>query len=196
MKCRDKEWIRDSSKGHPETAPPGDLSPMQTPNPDTIADAKKCLLRGAWYSCLLRGSARSLPIQMWMLVANHQTEHRDHNGGVRGRTEGAEGLWSPIGRTTISTNQIPQSSQELHQPKSTHGGIHGSSCLCSRGWPSLASMEREVLGPEKAWCPSIEECQGKWGRSGWVSERTPSEAGGWGCGFAEGKLGRGITFKM
>jgi len=27
---------------------------------------------------------------MWMLAANHWTEHRDPNGGVRERTEGAE----------------------------------------------------------------------------------------------------------
>ena len=31
----------------PETAPPGDPSHMQPPNPDTIADVKKCLLTGA-----------------------------------------------------------------------------------------------------------------------------------------------------
>ena len=29
---------------HPETAPPGDSSHMQTINPGTIADVKKCLL--------------------------------------------------------------------------------------------------------------------------------------------------------
>jgi hypothetical protein len=29
------------------------------------------------YSCFLRGSARALPIQMRILSANHQTEHRD-----------------------------------------------------------------------------------------------------------------------
>jgi hypothetical protein len=34
------------------------------------------------------------------------SEHRDPNRGVRGRTEGAEGVYNPIGRTTISTNQI------------------------------------------------------------------------------------------
>jgi len=28
---------------------------------------------------------------MRMLKANHLTDHRDPNGGVRGRTEGAEG---------------------------------------------------------------------------------------------------------
>jgi hypothetical protein len=42
---------------------------------------------------------------MRMLVANHLTEHRDPNGGGRGRTEGVEGFCKPIGRTTISTNQ-------------------------------------------------------------------------------------------
>ena len=30
---------------------------------------------------------------MQMLTANHWTEHRDPNGGVRGRTEGAEGIY-------------------------------------------------------------------------------------------------------
>jgi len=67
---------------------------------------------------------------MRMLTANHQTEHRDPNGEVRRRTEGAEGVYNPIRRTTISTNQIlyPQSSQGLnHHSKSTHGATHGSS---------------------------------------------------------------------
>jgi hypothetical protein len=46
-KYRDNEWSRDCRKGHPETFPPEDPSHMQTPNPDTIADATKCLLTGA-----------------------------------------------------------------------------------------------------------------------------------------------------
>jgi hypothetical protein len=61
-----------------------------------------------------------------MLAANHGTEHSDPIGGIRERTEGAEGVCNPIGGT-ISTNQIPQISQGLnHQPKNTHGGTHGS----------------------------------------------------------------------
>ena len=44
-------------KGHSETAPPGDPFHIQLPNPNTIRDANKCLLTGARYSCLLRGSA-------------------------------------------------------------------------------------------------------------------------------------------
>jgi len=83
-----------------------------------------------------------------MLTANHWTENRVLNEGVRGRTEGAEGVCNPIGKTTISTNQ---SSQGLnHQPKSTHGGTHGSSCIHSRGWHCLASIRGEAPGLVKA----------------------------------------------
>jgi hypothetical protein len=31
-----------------------------------------------------------------MLVTNHLTEPKDSNGGVRGRTEGTEGVCNPI----------------------------------------------------------------------------------------------------
>jgi hypothetical protein len=44
---------------------------------------------------------------VWMLAANHWTEHRDPSGGVRESTKGAEGVFNPIGRSTISTNQTP-----------------------------------------------------------------------------------------
>jgi hypothetical protein len=37
------------------------------------------------------------------------------------------GVWNPLVRTTISTNQISQSFQgQNHQPKSTHSGTHGA----------------------------------------------------------------------
>jgi hypothetical protein len=42
-----------------------------------------------------------------MLAVNHWTEHKVHSGGIRERTEGAEGVYNPIGRTTISTDQTP-----------------------------------------------------------------------------------------
>jgi hypothetical protein len=58
---------------------------------------------------------------------------------------------NPIGRTTISTNQTPQSSQRLNiQAKSTRGGTHASSCICSRGLPYLALRGGEALGPVEA----------------------------------------------
>ena len=70
IKDKDKDWSRDWRKGHPETAPPMDPSHLQTPNPGTIADAKKCLLIGAWYGRSLRGSTSTWPIQMQILTAN------------------------------------------------------------------------------------------------------------------------------
>jgi hypothetical protein len=36
-------------KSYPETAPPGDMSHIHTPHPDTTEDSKKSLLRGACY---------------------------------------------------------------------------------------------------------------------------------------------------
>jgi hypothetical protein len=41
---------------------------------------------------------------MWMLAANHRTEPGNPNGKVREKTEGAEVVCNPIGKTTISTN--------------------------------------------------------------------------------------------
>jgi hypothetical protein len=53
-----------------------------------------------------------------MFSANHWTEHRVPNEGVREGTEGAEGVCNSIGRTIISTNQSPQSSKDHYQ------GVH------------------------------------------------------------------------
>jgi hypothetical protein len=50
-----------------------------------------------------------------MLTANHWTKHGVPNKGVRERTEGVEGVCNPTGRTTISTNQTFQT---------TNQGIH------------------------------------------------------------------------
>jgi hypothetical protein len=100
---------------------------------------------------------------------------------------------SPIGGTKIGTKQYPQSSQGLnHQPKSKHGGTHGSSHICSRGWPYLSSMGEEALGPVKAVCPSVGDCQGQEAGVGELVSRVS----GMGMGFSEGKPGKGITFEM
>jgi hypothetical protein len=48
---------------------------------------------------------QSLTVQMGMLAAKYWTEHGDPNGGIRERTDGVEGVSSPIGKTIISTNQ-------------------------------------------------------------------------------------------
>jgi hypothetical protein len=77
------------------------------------------------------------------------------NEGTRESTQGAEGVFSPVGRTTICFNQYLQSS--LHQPNKTHGATNGSSCICSRGWPTQSSVEGETLGAVKVLCHSIGE---------------------------------------
>jgi hypothetical protein len=51
-----QKWNRDRRKGYPETSPTRDPSHLQTPNPDTVEDATKCLLTATWYGCPLRGS--------------------------------------------------------------------------------------------------------------------------------------------
>jgi hypothetical protein len=136
-------------------------------------------MTGAWFSCLLRGSASAWQIQKWMLTAIHWKEHRFPNKGARKSIQGVEGVCSPIGGTTIWTNQYLQSSLGLNnQPKKTHGGTHGSSCRCSRGWPSWSWTGREALGPVKVSCPSIREFQGK--KLEWV---------GWWAGLAGEGIG-------
>jgi len=109
-------------------------------------------------SCRLEGRLKHLRtlIKNRFCIFGCKPENRAPNGGVRKRTEGAEGVCNPIGRTTISTNQTVQSSQGLnHQPKSIHGGTHGTSHICNRGWPCWASMRGEALGPVKAECPHV-----------------------------------------
>jgi len=84
---------------------------------------------------------------MRMLEPNLWTEQGDHNGVVRGQTEGVQGTH----RKNNNITRHPPSFQGLnHQPKNTHGWTHGSSYICSRGWPFWASKKGEALGPVKA----------------------------------------------
>jgi hypothetical protein len=79
-------------------------------NSCTIALARKILLKGSWYSCLLWGYAGAWQTQKWMLTVSYWMEHRAPNGGARESTQGAKGVGNPIGGTTIWTNQYPWSS--------------------------------------------------------------------------------------
>ena len=54
---------------------------------------------------------------------------------------------------------LPELQGQNHQPKITHGVTHGSRLIGSRGWPCWTSKGGEGLVPEKARCPSVEECQ-------------------------------------
>jgi hypothetical protein len=91
---------------------------------------------------------------MQILTANHRTESRDLNGRVRGKTAGTEGDCNSIGRT-ISSNKTTQSSQGLKvQPKIIHGGTQDPRYICSRGRPSLTSIEGVALGPVEVDAPA------------------------------------------
>jgi hypothetical protein len=39
--------------------------------------------------------------EKWMLTVIYRMQHRAPNGGARESTQGAEGVYNPIGRTTI-----------------------------------------------------------------------------------------------
>jgi hypothetical protein len=76
----------------------------------------------------------------------------------------------------------------------THVATHGSSCICSRGWPSWSSMGEEALGSVKVLCLSIGECQSQEERKDGLGS---SRSGEGDRGFSEGKLGKKrITFEM
>jgi len=89
-----------------------------------------------------------------MLAVNHGLITGTPMEMLREEAEGAVGVCSPIGRTTMSTNQTPHSSQGInHQPMNTHGGTHDSSHICSRGWHCPALIGGKALGPVKACFP-------------------------------------------
>jgi hypothetical protein len=144
-------WVSDPRAHHPKDM---DLEVpfkmlgkhIQPPNPDTIAYARKILLRGPWYSYLLWGYASSWQMQTYMLTVIYWMEHRTPNEGARESTLGAKGVSNPIRGSTIWTNQYPQNCV--------------SSCICSRGWRSWPSMGGEALGLEKIICLSTGEWQG------------------------------------
>ena len=121
-------------------------------------DANKCLLTGAWYSCHPRGSNSAWQIQRWMPSANHWTEHKVPNGGARER---AKRSLQPLWRNNNMKQPVPL------EPKSTHGGTHGSSFICSRGW---LLWRRGPL----FWEGSLSQYRGmleEGSRSGWVGEQ-------------------------
>jgi len=58
-KIRIKNGTESEGKAIQRLPQPRDAPYLQTPNHDTIADAKMFLLKGDWYGCYLRVSART-----------------------------------------------------------------------------------------------------------------------------------------
>jgi hypothetical protein len=46
---------------------------------------------------IVKVEGKWMELKMWMLSTDHQTEHKYPNGGVRGRSEGAEGAFNGRG---------------------------------------------------------------------------------------------------
>ena len=63
--------------------------------------ARKLLLKGPWYSCLVCGYASAWQIQKWMLTVIYEMQHRAPNREARESTQGTEGVCNTIGGTTI-----------------------------------------------------------------------------------------------
>jgi hypothetical protein len=90
-----------------------------------------------------------------------------------------------------------------HQAKSTHGGTHGSSSICGRGWPCWTSVGGVALGPEGVQCPNVGECQGgktkvdRW-VGGWESTLIEAVGGGgrWDRGVPKRRPGKEKIFEM
>jgi hypothetical protein len=61
--------------------------------------------QGAWYGCLLRGSARAWYIQRWMLVGNRWTVPSVPSGAFREGTKELRVFIDQWGRTTLSNGQ-------------------------------------------------------------------------------------------
>jgi hypothetical protein len=136
-----------------------------------------------------------------MLAANHRTEHKIPNGGVRERTEGAEGVYNIIGSTTISTNQTPPTPSELPgtKPPTKEYTWRGP-------WIQLHMLLRMFMsainGKRSPWtCEGLmlqcREMPRQGDRSewvgGWVGEHTHS---GRGKEDQMGDSGKEITFEM
>ena len=112
-----------------------------------------------------------------MLAANHWAEHRVPNGGVRERTEKAEGVCNPIGRTTIFINQThpPTPAPRDYIPSQR---VHIEGIMASGAYVGINGRR----GPWfcEGLMPQCRVCQGR-------------EVGvcGWGTTFVEAR-GRGI----
>ena len=87
-----------------------------------------------------------------MLAANHQTEHGDPSGGVRGRMNKTMRFATPSEVQQYQQTRPPQSSEELnHQPKNTHGGTMAPAVLVAEDgiiWQQWDLGPKE-LGPMK-----------------------------------------------
>jgi hypothetical protein len=93
----------------------------------------------------------------------------------------------------MNQQELPELPATKPPTKITHGGNHGSSHICSRGWTCWTSMEGEALGPVKTRCLSVGECQNREVGVGKLLNRGRGDGIG---GFSEGKQKKGLIFEI
>jgi hypothetical protein len=131
-----------------------------------------------------------------MLSANHWTEHKVHNGGARERTQGTEGVCSPIGGTTICDNQHPPPKIPGTKPPTKVYGWRDPWLLQLHIWQSMALSGISRRSSPWTWGCLMPQCRGMPGQegSGWVGVcgDTLIETGEGGCdkGSRRGDLER------
>ena len=118
---------------------------------DATTDAREYLLTVAWYCCLLKGSARSCPIQMWMLIANHWSEHGV--GELEKRMKELR-VCNPIGGATESTSQTPRA------PRDWTTNTWRDSWLQLHIWQRTAVLDLSGRSCPWSWWGSMSQCRG------------------------------------
>jgi hypothetical protein len=106
-----------------------------------------------------------------MLTVSYWMDHRAPNGGARENTQGAGGIYNPIGGTTIWTNQYPTELVSLAAYVSEDG-------LAGHQW------KEKPIGHANFICFSTGEHQGQ-----------EVGVGGWGSGWGRVRGTFGIAFK-
>jgi hypothetical protein len=110
-----------------------------------------------------------------LLTVNPQTEHGNPNGRERGRTKELKGFATHRKNNNINQPDPPELPRSKPPTKSPHEGTHGSSRICSRGLPDLASMARGGLW----YCEGLISQHMRMllleGRRWWMGGRAPSK---------------------
>ena len=140
-------WRWEKRKDHPETAPPGDASHRQPPNPDNIAYASKIF----WQDTGIAISCEAMPVPGKYRIGYSQSSIGWYTRPLMWNLEKV-----PKELKGSATLKEDQQYELTSNPLN-----YVSSCICGRGWPSQPSKRGESLGLVKIIYPSTGECQGQ-----------------------------------
>jgi hypothetical protein len=111
-----------------------------------------------------------------MFPANYWTKHGVPNGGVRGRTERAEGICNPHRKNSNISQLDPQSLEPLgtNPPTKEYAWrelMAPARNVAENGLVGHQGEEKPLVLEKLDGCPSVGECQGREAEMcGWVGE--------------------------